>query len=87
MPVTESPCGERRGNPELRRVFDRAFTALAPYFDRRNDWAGGGHEHLAYLSIREEFPELGPEQVFVLISAIRSAYAHGRHPAGQRQSC
>lgn len=73
---------ERRGSPELRIIFERAYDIVRPFFDEKNVWASGhGHESLAYRALRESFPELTPQQMAVIVTAAQRVFQSGGHVA------
>jgi len=71
---------ERRRDPEIRALFVEAYDILEPFFDPANNWAGHGHEHLAYRALHERFPELSGDQVFIIVDAARRVFAGGGKP-------
>jgi hypothetical protein len=71
---------ERRTNPQLRTIFIEAYEVLQPFFDPANSWGGKTHEHLAYRTLHERFPELSTQEVFTLVEAARRVFAHGGKP-------
>lgn len=71
---------ERRASPEIRDIFVRAYDVLEPFFDPANQWAGQNHEHLAFRSLHESFPDLSPSQVLVIVEAAKRVFASGRRP-------
>lgn len=80
--MAESVGGtERRSNPRLRSVFVDAYELLAPFFDPANAWGGQTHEHLAFRALHERFPDLTPDDVFILVAAAKHVFGSGRKPA------
>lgn len=75
---------ERRVSVELREVFVVAYEVVEPFLDPKNSWGGQTHEHLAYRTIHERFPQLSGEEVFVIISAAKRVYAAGGKPAAAK---
>ncbi|MGE5467903.1 MAG: hypothetical protein ACM3Y9_10810 [Ignavibacteria bacterium] len=71
---------ERRRDVEIRALFVEAYDLLEPFFDPANNWAGHGHEHLAYRALHERFPQLSADQVFVIVDAARRVFANGGKP-------
>jgi hypothetical protein len=71
---------ERRRDPEIRELFVEAYDLLEPFFDPANNWAGHGHEHLAYRALHERFPELSADQVFIIVDAARRVFTSGAKP-------
>jgi hypothetical protein len=79
--TTEEVSGrERRRDIEIRALFIEAYDILEPFFDPANNWAGHGHEHLAYRALHERFPDLSGDQVFTIVDAARRVFAEGGKP-------
>lgn len=77
----ETPGQERRTDTEIRALFVEAYDILEPFFDPANNWAGHGHEHLAYRALHERFPQLSGDQVFIIVDAARRVFKNGGKPA------
>ena len=75
-----SPNAERRTNIPLRSIFPAAFEALRPFFDGANQWEGQSHDHLAYQTLKEHFPELSSQDVFIVVATTRRLFASGKFP-------
>ena len=75
-----SPSDERRSNTPLRAIFPVAFEALRPFFETANRWEGQSHDHLAYQTLKEHFPELSAQDVFIVVTTTRRLYASGNVP-------
>lgn len=71
---------ERRRDTEIRQLFIEAYDILEPFFDPANQWAGHGHEHLAYRALHEHFPKLSGDQIFIIVDAARRVFASGNKP-------
>jgi hypothetical protein len=71
---------ERRGNSRLRGIFVEAYDVLQPFFDPANNWAGQTHEHLAYRSLHERFPDLTTQEVFTLVAAAKRVFSTSGKP-------
>jgi hypothetical protein len=71
---------ERRTNAELRSIFPAAFEALRPFFEMANRWEGQSHDHLAYQTLKEHFPTLTAQDVFIVVTTTRRLYATGKLP-------
>jgi hypothetical protein len=76
-----TPSGERRTNLQLRSIFPAACEALRPFFDGANQWEGQSHDHLAYQTLKEHFPELSSQDVFIVVTTTRRLFASGKFPA------
>ncbi|MEI8157245.1 MAG: hypothetical protein WCH60_10310 [Burkholderiales bacterium] len=73
--------GERRTNLPLRSIFPAACEALRPFFDGANQWEGQSHDHLAYQTLKEHFPELTSQDVFIVVATTRRLFASGKFPS------
>ena len=76
-----SPGVDRRSIDQLRAVFPLACEALRPFFESANQWSGQSHDHLAYQTLKEHFPELSSQDVFIVVSTTRRLFANGKFPA------
>ena len=74
------PGQERRRDVEIRELFIEAYDVLEPFFNPDNQWAGHSHEHLAYRALKEHFPKLSADQVFIIVDAARRVFAAGGKP-------
>ncbi|CAG1001269.1 hypothetical protein RHDC4_03202 [Rhodocyclaceae bacterium] len=80
--MTDTTSGtEKRRDVEVRQLFVEAYDILEPFFDPANQWAGHGHEHLAYRALHEHFPKLSGDQIFIIVDAARRVFAAGGKPA------
>ncbi len=39
------------------------------------------HDHLAYQTLKEHFPELSSQDVFIVVTTTRRLFASGKFPA------
>ena len=70
--------GERR---KKDLVYPPRYEALRPFFDRRTQWGGsGGQEVLAYHTLKDHFPELSPQEIFLTIITARQLFQSGGQP-------
>ena len=65
---------ERRQNLQLREVFDSAYPLVEPFFDPASGWGGQSLEHLAFRVMREHYPQVSSDQIYVFISAAKRVY-------------
>jgi hypothetical protein len=64
--------GDRR---TANQVFPAPYEALRPFFDRRTQWGGsGGQEVLAYHTLKDHFPELSAQEIFLTIITARQLF-------------
>lgn len=75
------PSDERRTNVQLRTILPAAYEALRPFFEASTQWEGQSHEHLAYHTLKEHFPELSSQDVFIVVATSRRLFASGKFPA------
>jgi hypothetical protein len=70
--------GERR---KIDLVFPPPYEALRPFFDRRTQWGGsGGQQVLAYRTLKDHFPELSPQEIFLTIITAQQLFQTGGTP-------
>lgn len=79
-PLTE-PLIERRKYHRVREVFDEAYLLIEPFFSSENRWGGQTLDHLAYRILRDRFPDLSGEEVFILVGAAKRVYVERDDPA------
>jgi hypothetical protein len=78
--MSESVTDERRKHPGVRAIFPAACEALRPFFDQANRWEGQSHEHLAYRTLKEQFPELDAQESFIVVTTAKRLFASGKYP-------
>lgn len=71
---------DRREYLDLRAVYPRVFETLRPYFDSANQWQGCSHEHFAYRTLKEQFPNLSAQECFVAVVTAKRLFACGVFP-------
>lgn len=71
---------ERRKNLSLRELVDKAYLIIEPFFDPTNAWNGQTLEHLAYRVVRDQLPDIPPEDVQIIVSASTRMY-RAKHPS------
>lgn len=71
-------AAERRQNLQLRDVFDSAYALVQPFFDPANSWGGQTLEHLAFRVMREYYPQVSGDEIYVFITAAKRAYNEGK---------
>jgi hypothetical protein len=79
MTTPQSP-EERRTNPALRALFPAACEALRPFFESKSQWGGQSHEHLAYRTLKEQFPQLDAQESFIVVATAKRLFAAGKLP-------
>ena len=75
-----STTPERRKNLSLRELVDKAYVIIEPFFDPANAWNGQSLEHLAYRVVRENLPDIAPQDVQVIVSAATRIYLSKHKP-------
>jgi hypothetical protein len=61
---------ERRLKPHLREIFDDVNKRLAHYLHEQGEWAGSSIDFLALRIVHENYPELSPDEVREVVTAI-----------------
>lgn len=72
---TPSTDATVRPIPVDRLVFPPAYEALRPFFDHRTQWGRSGQEVLAYRTLKDHFPELSPQEVFLTVITARRLFS------------
>jgi hypothetical protein len=47
---------------------------LRPFFDRRTQWGSSAQVVLAYRTLKDHFPELSPQEVFLTVITARHLF-------------
>ena len=76
--MTTTTPAERRQHLQLREVFDSAYPLVEPFFDPANSWGGQTLEHLAFRVMREHYPQVSGDEIYVFISAAKRVYNEGK---------
>jgi hypothetical protein len=75
--LTDSPA-ERRKKLELREIFEGAYALIKPFFDPANNWNGQSLQHLAFRILREHYPDLSSDDLYVFLAAAKRVYLERR---------
>ena len=59
---------------QVTLVYPPVYEALRPFFDRRTQWGSSSQEVLAYRTLKDHFPELSPQDIFVTIITARQLF-------------
>jgi len=54
-----------------------AYEAIRPFFNPKTQWGHCGQEHLAYHTLKDNFPELSAQDVFLIVVTARRIFANG----------
>ncbi len=73
MMTTNNPV-ERRQNLPLREVFEGAFELVAPFLDPANSWGGQTLEYLAFRVMRENYPQVSSDDIYIFLSAAKRVF-------------
>lgn len=65
---------ERRKNLELREIFEGAYALIGPFFDPANNWNGQALQHLAFRVMREKYPGISSDDIYVFLAAAKRVY-------------
>ena len=79
MSESSSP-EEQRQHPTVRAIFPEACEALRPFFEQATRWEGQTHEHLAYRTLKEQFPQFGAQESFIVVTTAKRLFATGKYP-------
>lgn len=72
---------DRRGNPELREIFEQAYSLIEPFLDPGSSWGGQAMQHMALRALRDNFPQLNMDQAHVLVVAAARVFRERRDGA------
>lgn len=78
--MTTADSDDKRQHLQLRSVFDNAYMLVEPFFDPNNQWGGKTLEHLAFRVMREHFPQVSSDEIYVFIEAAKRVYAERQEP-------
>jgi len=67
--------GNRRKNFELRKIFEGAYALIGPFFDPANNWNGQALQHLAFRVMRENYPDISSDEIYVFLAAAKRVYS------------
>ena len=70
---------ERRVHDRLREIFPEAIELIRPFFDANDIWCGVPLGHFAQRMLRERFPELTTQEIYVFVTAAKRVYAAERN--------
>ncbi len=73
-PQQSGADSERRHNPHLRAIYPDASKHIDHLFHNRHDWAGSPIGYLAHRLIHEAYPQLGSNEVRILVGAIERVH-------------
>ncbi len=71
---------ERRANPRVRAVFEKACRVTAPFFDGEQAASGFTSNLSLHRALREDFPELPQQDIPILLSAVKAYYTARARP-------
>jgi len=67
-----------RGLPKESLIFPPPYEAVRPFFDPRTQWGHGGRQEiLAYRTLKDHFPELSAQEVFLVVVTAKRLFSHG----------
>lgn len=72
--TSQSPDASAQPIPPDRLVFPPAYEALRPFFDHRTQWGSSGQEVLAYRTLKDHFPELSPQEIFLTVITAKRLF-------------
>lgn len=69
---------------ELRRpskdplIFPPPYEAIRPFFDPHTQWGhDGGQQLLAYRTLKDHFPDLSVQDIFLIVVTAKRLFASG----------
>lgn len=65
---------ERRHHPHLRAIYEDARSRIDHFFHSSPEWAHSPMDYLAHRVVHEAYPDLTPQDVRLLVSAIERRY-------------
>lgn len=74
------PGTERRTQPHLRAVFERAYEIAFPLLDPKRNLQGAGSAHFLRVVLHDAFPELHQQDVAILSVAIERVFRERNKP-------
>jgi hypothetical protein len=69
---------ERRVHTRLREIFEEAIELVRPFFEGNAIWCGVPLGHFAQRMLRERYPDLTTEEIYVFVTAAKRVYAAER---------
>jgi hypothetical protein len=76
--LTAAVPEERRVHARLREIFAEALVLMRPFFEANEIWCGVPLGHFAQRMLRERYPELSTQEIYVFVTAARRVYAAER---------
>ena len=73
--------GERRADPETRKVFVEAYGLIEEHLDDAGRWLCFASEQLAYAALHQRYPDMDSQQIYVIVAAAGRIRASGGQPA------
>ena len=77
---------ERRVHERVREIFAEAIELMRPFFDANEIWCGVPLGHFAQRVLRERYPELTTQEIYVFVNAAKRFYAAERKAATAERS-
>ncbi len=65
---------ERRTNPHLREVFDRAYEIALPILDPQQGVSASGAAHFLRIVLHDAFPHLHQQDLAILCVALQRVF-------------
>lgn len=75
--MPSNPDTRLRTSTQDPLAFPPAFEALRPFFDPSTQWGRNAQEVLAYRLLKDHFPELSPQEVFLTVVTARRLFRAG----------
>lgn len=79
--VTQHTGAERRSNPYMRSIFERAYEIAFPLLDPKQNLRTTGSAHFLRVVLHDAFPELHQQDIAILSVAIERVFRERNKPA------
>jgi hypothetical protein len=77
---TPTAVADLRRPVSAQAVFPPPFEAIRPFFEHSTQWGHGGDQtHFAYRTLKDHFPELSSQEVFLIVVAAQRLFGHPLH--------
>jgi hypothetical protein len=72
--TSNSPAAPERNATVSPADYPPAYEALRPFFDRGTQWCNVSQEHLAYRTLKDQFPALSAQESFLIVITARQLF-------------
>lgn len=79
---TQPVGAERRSNPHMREIFERAYAIAFPLLDpKQNLHSAGSPAHFLRVVLHDAFPEFQQQDIAILSAALERVFRERNKPA------